>query len=612
MAPILNTIDISIVTYNSEKWLDKFFQSILTQSFDCKYIRLLIRDNGSTDETIKTLNLLQEKYSANFDEFIIENGFNVGFGKGHNANLQRAKSNFFLVTNVDLEFERETLSTLIKETNADNSEVAAWECRQKPYEHPKHYNPVTGEVQWCSSACVLFRTTAIKSVNGYEPRLFMYGEDVELSYRLRDNGYLLRYVPQATVWHYTYEEAAQVKPLQFLGSSLANVLIRCRYGDWHQVFIGFAIYFGLFLARSRFPNQRLRLLGNFGRLLYLAPQFLFTRRRSDKDFPFHMWDYVMAREGAFYKYPEPAQANPSFALPVVSVLVRTMPGRAGKLQEAIATIVRQTYLPIELVIVEDGGATAQSLVDTLKANGRVTNVVYLPLLKSGRCIAGNAALASASGDLMCFLDDDDLFYADHIEVLVAEWMQHPDLGAVYGLAYQIRTEIISHDPWEYRDIEYNLIYRQEFSRPLLWHHNYLPIQTVLFQRKLYIEYGGFDPELDNLEDWNLWVRYALHFDFKIVNKLTSLYRIPAKSNQATERQQVLDDYYCKAQAKHAALRIELSPPEVLAMAEILARELYVVGVPSNKFRRMVLRIPGIRKVYHPLRKAYHQWRRLRG
>ena len=71
MAPILNTIDISIVTYNSEKWLDKFFQSILTQSFDCKYIRLLIRDNGSTDETIKTLNLLQEKYSANFFEIII-------------------------------------------------------------------------------------------------------------------------------------------------------------------------------------------------------------------------------------------------------------------------------------------------------------------------------------------------------------------------------------------------------------------------------------------------------------------------------------------------------------------------------------------------------------
>ena len=102
----------------------------------------------------------------------------------------------------------------------------------------------------------------------------MYGEDVELSYRLRDCGHRLRYVPQATVWHHTYEQAAQVKPLQFLGSTLANVLLRCRYGHWYQVLSGFAMYFGLFLVRPQFPGQRRHLLRNFGKLLYLAPSFL--------------------------------------------------------------------------------------------------------------------------------------------------------------------------------------------------------------------------------------------------------------------------------------------------------------------------------------------------
>ncbi len=611
MVMMLTFLDISIITYNSEKWLKSFFKSLLSQSLSCSRIHLLIRDNDSSDTTIKILRLMQHQHTRNFASFEIEEGSNIGFGRGHNANLQKAKSNFFLVSNVDLEFEFETLAILLKEAVTDAPDVAAWECRQKPYEHPKNYNPVSGDVQWCSSACVLFRTTAIQSVDGYEPRLFMYGEDVELSYRLRDCGHRLRYVPQATVWHHTYEQAAQVKPLQFLGSTLANVLLRCRYGHWYQVLSGFAMYFGLFLVRPQFPGQRRHLLRNFGKLLYLAPQFLATRRRSDADFPFRMWDYAMARDGAFYQYPEPDQLPPLDRLPLVSVLVRTMPGRAGKLQEAIATVVKQTYRPIELVIAEDGGATAQSLVDTLKTNGRFDNVVYLPLPKSGRCIAGNAAMENASGKLMCFLDDDDLFYADHLEVLVAEWVRQPCLGAVYGLAYQVRTEILSHEPWVYHDIEHSLIYRQKFSRPLLWHHNYLPIQTVLFQRQLYLDHGGFDPNLDNLEDWNLWVRYSLRHDFLLVPKITSLYRIPATADHAVQRQQVLDDYYAKAQLQHAALRIELSPPEVLAMAEILSRELYVVAVPSHRLRGVALRIPGFRKLYHPLRRVYNHLRRLR-
>ena len=156
-----------------------------------------------------------------------------------------------------MEFEAKTLINLVETALADHEEVAQWECRQKPYEHPKHYSPVTGDTLWCSSACTLFRTSALRKVGGYEHRLFMYGEDVELSYRLRDHGYRLRYIPKATVWHYTYEEAAQVKPMQFLGSTYANVLLRCRYGRWRQVFTGFAMYMGLLTLPQSFAGQRL-------------------------------------------------------------------------------------------------------------------------------------------------------------------------------------------------------------------------------------------------------------------------------------------------------------------------------------------------------------------
>ena len=618
-------ITLSIVTYNSEKWLAAFFQSLFQQNLPCDQIALCVLDNGSTDNSFAWLSKQQAVLSQKFASLSLNQGQNIGFGLGHNFNLALTTTPYFWVTNVDLEFEPDSLTTLLATAQQDSSQalsntsIAAWECRQKPYEHPKDYHPVTGETAWCSSACVLFKTDAIQSVKGYDPLLFLYGEDVELSYRLRRQGYKLKYVPQATVWHYTYEEAAQVKPQQFLGSTLANVLLRCRYGRRHEVIQGFVMFMALFAMKPQFPGMRTKLLGQLWKLIQLAPKFLSSRQKSQETFPFRMWDYAMAREGAFYEYPNAqnsaiVQAEKNNTLPWVSVLVRTMPGRSGKLKEALASVAHQTYARIELVVVEDGGQDVQSAkphIEALEKSGVIQKIVYRPLAKVGRCEAGNQALAAATGQLCCFLDDDDLFYADHLEVLVNAWLNNTQLGAVYSLAYEVRTEVISEEPWVYKDILHNLIHRQPFNRGVLWHHNYFPIQAVLFQRQLFLDHGGFDTSLDNLEDWNLWVRYSLKNDFELVPKVTSLYRVPNDVNKALQRQSVLDDYYAKAQAKHAELRVELSPTEIIQIAQELSRQSSVVGVPMSLLKRIVLGTPGLRNFYHPLKRLASIWRRMR-
>ncbi|MFP3553201.1 glycosyltransferase [Paraburkholderia sp. SIMBA_049] len=591
----LPPIDISIVTFNSSRWLNGFWESLLTQRYPLDKISLLIRDNGSSDDTVARIQDFIAQNEQRFATISLECGANVGFGRGHNANLARGKGAFFLVTNVDLTFDAVAIERAVRVAQADAENVAAWEFRQKPYEHPKYYNPATLEVSWASSACILFRRAAIEAIGGYEPRLFLYGEDVEISYRLRDRDYVLRYCVDAVCWHFTYESANELKPAQYFGSTVANVLLRMRYGTYGEIVRGVLMYLGLILVPISVPGRLKGMLAGLWKILHDGPYFMATRKKSSRAFPFRGWDYEQSREHPFFVFG----AVPD-DVPLVSIIVRTCEGRGGKLREAVRSVQHQTYPNIELVVVEDGSAQAKTFIDEVAASGLIAKVQYHSIPKGGRCIGGNVGLATATGEYACFLDDDDLLFADHVEVLAPRLTERADLAAVYALAFQIETDVISHEPWEYREVNRFVAYREPFSRPAIWHHNFIPIQAILFRRSLYEEFGGFNVELDRLEDWDLWVRYSQRQDFELIEKVTSAYRVPAKEGQATARQQELDDYYQKAIAARQNIVVQMTPNQVMEYAAELAKIMYPVALSRSRLRSVAKRIPGIwalRRVY---------------
>lgn len=551
-------LDISVVTFNSEKWLEKFFLSLLAQTIGAAKLGIFICDNGSNDNTVSFCDLLKEKYQSQFHKIVITRTINNGFGAGHNLNLKQSSADYFLVSNVDLEFEANAFQELMSAVAKSEASVASWELRQKPFEHPKYYNPVTLETRWSSSACVLFRKKALLAVGGYEERIFMYGEDVELSYRLRDHGHVLQYCPKAVCWHYAYEYAGEVKPLQFYGSKLANVYIRLRYGSIKQIITGYLQYLGLFCIRRNLKKYYRNLLKNFWVLLKNTPYFLKTRKKTKKFFPIKGWDYDLRREGAFYEY---SKQSPN-RLPLVSVIIRTYKGRLELLKEAVQSLQNQTYSNIELIIVEDGSQEADAYIKDLQERHIFSQIKYLPIEKVGRCVAGNIGLENASGELVNFLDDDDLFFADHLEVLVSALNANVEAGAAYAVAFEVGTEIIRNEPLKYIEFFYRIPPIQPFSRVELWERNYMPIQSVLFHRELFLKYGGFATDLENLEDWNLWTRYSLEKDFVCVNKLTSLYRVPSNTKQYTSRQLKLTEYYIKAREKQKELQITANVAEL--------------------------------------------------
>ncbi|MDE2260344.1 MAG: glycosyltransferase [Betaproteobacteria bacterium] len=551
-------IDVCIVTHNSGRWVADFVHSL--RALDYPKSRLVVRfvDNASTDGTLAAIQSAVPQLQASGCRVEVLQRPNHGFGAGHNTAIRAGNAPFCLVTNVDLTFQPDALSRAVASALSDVDRAVAWEFRQKPYEHPKFYDPVTGTTNWNSHACVLLRRSALEKVRGYDETLFMYGEDVELSYRLRREGFLLRYCPAALVMHYTYEAAHQVKPLQYTGSAFASLYLRLKYGTWGDLAAVPILAANVLFGAQAYPGSRKAVLRTLARLALCTPKALLGRRRGQAHFPFHGWDYDLTRMGGFV---------PVFAMdaerPLVSIITRTYRGRALYLRQALLSAAHQTYPSIEHIVVEDGGDTLRELVAGM---GQLTGrpATYIALDKVGRSVAGNAGLAAATGRWCLFLDDDDLLFADHVEVLVHALRQDRDAVAAYTPAWEVFTDSAHLKDGKYQEYthEVPLPLQQPFDRNILLHHNMMAIQSVLFERRLFIQRGGFDEDMEALEDWVLWLRYSCGNHFLYVPKVTSLFRTPADSGQYQQRLVVLDAAYkpavarAKAQAEALELRLQ--------------------------------------------------------
>jgi GT2 family glycosyltransferase/acetyltransferase-like isoleucine patch superfamily enzyme len=540
-------VDISVVTYNSSKWVDGFFASVKAQQYPLHKLNLCFVDNGSKDSTVGDLQRWKTQLGTELAGFEIIQGGNVGFGLGHDRAIKTGHAEFVLISNIDIVFAPDSISRVVATAQADTpGAVASWELRQAPYEHPKYYDPVTHETNWSSHACILIRRSAYAKVGGYEHEIFMYGEDVELSYRFRSYGYQLKYCPGAVVYHYTYEHENHVKPIQFTGSTLANAYLRLRYGDLSDRFGALVLQAALLFRPEVYAGARRDLIGNIGKVLRKAPHFLSGKGSSkEASYPFRGFDYEMIRDGAFWTIGEPlAEA------PLVTIVTRTYRNRNEFLRQAIMSVLNQTYPNVELVIVEDGGETMKDLVAEFQSpDGRP--IRFYGMDKVGRSVTGNYGLEMARGTYCMFLDDDDLLFSDHVEVLVAALAKNRESVAAYSLAMEVGTNVAADGRYIEVSHETPSYYKHEYDYDILLDHNFIPIQSLLFQRSLYLQRGGFETDMSNLEDWNLWLRYGYGNTFTYVAKTTSLFRTPADPNVRLERHKLLHEAYNMAKDRAA-------------------------------------------------------------
>ena len=201
----------------------------------------------------------------------------------------------------------------------------------------------------------------------------------------------------------------------------------------------------------------------------------------------------------------------------VSVVVRTR-NRPALLEEALESLRTQVARPAQVVVVNDAGARLPDLGRFRDAFDLV--VEELPQ-RVGRSAAANRGVALATGELVSFLDDDDLCAPDHFERLHRAYREGPP-PVVYSDAVT-GVYVAGDDGWvlRHRGLQYSL----DFDPDYLLLANYIPLHTLLLPRALYAAAGGFDEAMEYSEDWDFLIRLSFHAPFRHVRAVTCEYRV---------------------------------------------------------------------------------------
>lgn len=217
----------------------------------------------------------------------------------------------------------------------------------------------------------------------------------------------------------------------------------------------------------------------------------------------------------------------------ISVVVRTR-DRQELLSEALASIQAQTYRPLEVVVVNDGGGPVDAVLATVEAGISVSKVEHPK--PRGRAAALNAGVAKATGTWVAFLDDDDLFLPQHLALLQAT-ASDKNAKVAYAGCRLVRSDGGDEE-----------VFATPFNRDLLAVANFIPICAVLVDRSVLLEVGGFDESLPYLEDWDMWLRLAESHEFAFCPEITSIYRVRPSSvggEMAPERWAVFETVLAK-------------------------------------------------------------------
>tara|TARA_B100000902_G_scaffold398712_1_gene466531 strand:+ start:4512 stop:5531 length:1020 start_codon:yes stop_codon:yes gene_type:complete len=217
-------ISIVIINWNGKKWLEDFLPKI--QEYSSDDVVTVVVDNKSTDDSISFIKNNYPKIK------IIENDSNYGYAKGYNLSLKKIESKYYILLNSDIEVTKNWIEPIIKLMDEDEK-IAACQpkildfynrnkfeyaggsggfidkfgyplCRGRIFddiEIDSYQYEDAREIFWASGACLFIRASKFWEVNGFDNDFFAHQEEIDLCWRLKNNGYKIMVEPNSIVYH---------------------------------------------------------------------------------------------------------------------------------------------------------------------------------------------------------------------------------------------------------------------------------------------------------------------------------------------------------------------------------------------------------------------------
>lgn len=179
------------------------------------------------------------------------------------------------------------------------------------------------------------------------------------------------------------------------------------------------------------------------------------------------------------------------------------------LAEAIACVLNQQYKPLEILVVDDGSTDSTARI----AAGFGDRIRYVFQAQRGPAAARNRGIALARGEMLGFLDHDDLWtpdgLCDQIEYLAA----HSDIEIVQGLVVQMQRAPAGEDAKGVRFVESTEPYR------------FINVGSALYRKRVFEQVGGFNEDLIEGEDADWFLRaWEMNIPKAVLNRVVLYYR----------------------------------------------------------------------------------------
>ncbi len=211
---------------------------------------------------------------------------------------------------------------------------------------------------------------------------------------------------------------------------------------------------------------------------------------------------------------------------MISIIIPTY-NCARYIGEALDSVLAQTRDDYEIIVIDDGSTDGTG--DLIK--NKYPMVRYFFTEQTGVSSARNLGIKMSKGDLIAFLDADDMWSPDKLEKQVAILDARPDLSMVFTEHCTFnKDKSIINKSFDKR----NKLMRGDIVKNIFL-NTYLTTSTVMIKKKVFDKVGLFEEQLRAAEDDNMWMRISMEHQIDLIDEPLVHYRITEGSLSRTHR-----------------------------------------------------------------------------